>query len=188
MLDTPLASISWREFAVDMVSALAWPAVVIVALVVFRHQIRLLILALKSVKTRVLDFEFQTRVAALPDPPGTRPPVDAARPVSPRAEVLEAWIALESAIEGALARLDREEDMERNALVRPDILREARWLADAGWLDQDGLELVTDLRVLRNTAAHEPELTLSVDDAVRYRVAATTLVEWLNRYPQLPSR
>lgn len=166
-------------FIAELVKALAWPATIVILVVLVRHPLRGLIPLLTRFKYKDLELEFGRKVeelqalvaVELPDPappalpPAPPEPIATLAEVSPRAAVLEAWRKLEVT---AVQRVRRKISAAGGdpGKVRPhEALRE---LQKDETLGHTAAELLPVLRELRNRAAHAPEFALSSESALNY--------------------
>jgi inactivated superfamily I helicase len=85
-------------------------------------------------------------------------------PVSPRAAILEAWRGVESAILEAAHSLGKPFFDDRS----PVLVSAIRALEESGQLLRAQADILDDLRQLRNEAAHAPEFSIPVSDALDY--------------------
>lgn len=175
---------SWQEFVADLAQSLAWPAAVVVLALTFRKHIGNLIPSLESVEVPGIKAQFKRLPKVDDNVPTTGAKsgeelVRLVAEVSPRAQVLEAWLTLEEAVYSAADDHDASTGMMRNELLRRDPLREANLLVDAGWLEPADLDLIAELRGLRNSVVHSRRVEVDIDDAVRYSLAASGIADKL---------
>lgn len=194
------------EFVASLVNSLAWPVVVGVLIVVLRTQIRAIfarlgdrVADLKSLRgpggtsaefdDRVLDVKQE--VSALPEPKSSadgQKQLDGGRDVaqdqdlialaeaSPRAAILEAWIALESSIR----RLYGATNPRENAHQAPvnTMLRKLREQAADPLIDS--INSMAELYYLRIQAAHSKNFEISSLAAYEYAESAYRLARIIN--------
>ena len=184
----------WQEFVTKMVDALVWPTVVIIVLLLFRTEVKARLTQLKSLKLRDVELQFETALkdverasGALPGPAPEQLAVSAARVVSPRAEIVEAWLELEAAVHRAYDRLDAAQGMVSNQLVHRSASEMTRRLVQENCLGSTTYDIVRELQGLRNAAVHEKELPISAAEAERYARSCARLVLLLdNAGPEVP--
>lgn len=166
------------EFVASLVSSLAWPSVVVIAIVLLRGPITILLPLLRRLKYKEIEVEFaetirdlREDVDALPQVPGGAPlrvPEEEKllkmAAVSPRAAVLEAWRLLESEAKRTLA--DRGEPIPADRPLTGPAL--SRKLQAREVLDDASRETLDRLRHLRNQAAHADEFALDENLAREY--------------------
>jgi hypothetical protein len=187
---------SLLEFVASLVSSLAWPAVVLAGLLLFRRGIRSRIADIRRVAwgDKVVDFterldriesEAVTLVTAaeetLPAPhdhPGSPADAqDAARfevvlEAEPRLAVVDTW----ASIEREMQRVAVERGYGPKAKSATFVMR--RLIAD-GILDRETGEVLDALRLLRNDVVHLRHKSVSVEDARRYRELAGLVISKL---------
>lgn len=178
---------NWIEFISSIVSALAWPATVIILVVILRKPLKGLIPLLQRMKYKDFEMEFGRKLAEAREEAGVEgeTPIDAeptpeearinelAR-VSPRAAVTEAWRWVELAsLEAARTLLG---DKFRHKTFTFHAIRK---LEQDERIDRRAVLLLHDLRGLRNDAVHSPEFAISADTALEYAQMARQLVGYL---------
>lgn len=170
------------QLLVQLIIGIAWPVVVLWIAYLFKRELTALFGRVSRFKYKDVEFEMglakaeeratiiqrNETVPQLPDPE-TSKKFDQLRriaDVSPRAAIMEAWIAIEDAagrsgfIQGAQQPLINAESF-------------VHYLVHTGKLPAESDSLVTELRNLRDhAAAHKianiPEFTLTRQDAERY--------------------
>ncbi|WP_255991629.1 hypothetical protein [Chitinolyticbacter albus] len=182
----------WLTFIAELVKALAWPSCIVIAVLLFRQPLYDLIPLLKKLKYKELELEFarevfelQREVAeSIPSEPTSMvaSPSDSDRyfklaALSPRAAILEVWLAVETASVRALSSLYSVPPLDgmRSA---PDL---GSSLKNSNLIDESQFNIFQRLRGLRNKAAHAEELALSEEDARHYVDLAMKLVAHLNQ-------
>jgi hypothetical protein len=169
--------LEWKSFIVEIVKAFAWPMTVLLIFAALRKPLLNLFPLLARLKFKDLEFNFSRKLektamdaAALPAPETF--PSDQAynghllklADSSPRAAILEAWIKLEkAAIEAA-----RQKDIDITYIILRNPLRLTQFLEEKGIIDNRQGRVFTDLRDLRNSAAHAQGFEPSKSDALEY--------------------
>ncbi|HZX81063.1 MAG TPA: hypothetical protein VFE72_08950 [Lysobacter sp.] len=164
------------EFIAAMTKALAWPVALVAIFLVLRRHLVARLPELESLEWKDFHLRFGRRVhqlaaeaqAALdPAEIASAPSIDGeARrrrlaEISPRAAILEAWIELEGAAAVALRR--RGAAIPQRELQQPSRLADA--LISSGLLGAGQATLLSELRRLRNAAAHAADPRIDVDTA-----------------------
>lgn len=166
----------WVEFLASLVDSLAWPASLLVLVFLVRDELKKLIPALENLRYKGFEVEFGRKVAELEEQAEAAdlPPSESylgddqesvvARlvPISPRAAVMEAWREVEMAMRGAARRHDIGLSQQLGVRLM------AEELSKAGVLSPSTVDLLSDLRALRNEAAHAKEVDLAPGDAWEY--------------------
>lgn len=183
------------EFIAHVIDVAAWPTTVLVIVVLLRCQISQVMDRLSRFRYKDLDIDFAreldhlrttalaanvpAKLSALPtDDPAMRPLQLADRLASdfPEAAVGSAWAALETALYEALGRIAGNEQMRFDP-YNPIAI--ARHLRDIGHIDSKTVELLTEMRNLRNHAVHHPghvSLGMTAAEATEYVAHARGLV------------
>lgn len=166
----------WLSFTAEIVKATAWPAALIVVFLVLRKQFVTLLPGLESLRWKDFEARFRRKVhevsvearaalsdpelAKLPPPPEEHELLRLAE-LSPRAAILEAWIALENAAANALRREDAP--ITSKEIRQPAKLVDALVESDLLTASQGGI--LRELRHLRNAAAHASDPKITVETA-----------------------
>ncbi|AXK72797.1 hypothetical protein DWG18_11250 [Lysobacter sp. TY2-98] len=166
----------WLQFIAAMTASLAWPFALIVLFLLVRRPLLARVPDLEILEWKDFRFRFGRRVHELAAQ-ARRELVDAdagtpltlegedhrlqLAEISPRAAILEAWIELEVAAMNALRR--RGVAVTRQELQQPARLADA--LINADLLDASQADLLSQLRRLRNAAAHASDPKITVDTA-----------------------
>ena len=174
----------WLQFF----SSLAWPAVAVLALLLFLKPLRQIVLSLRSLSYKEFKADFGQQLqkaetealqltppamALLPPPPPADPEqrFRALAEISPNSAVLEAWLNVELALKDLAPQAGI--DLRRGS----SILYLTRVLRQKNIVDQPTAALLEDLRVLRNTAIHpEGEQRVTAEQAERYKEMADRVV------------
>ena len=178
----------WLSFLSSVIGSLAWPASLLLLVLVLRKPIRELLPGLQRLRYKELELEFERRIEEIREEVAEELPANArlALPapesdailrlaeVSPRAAVLEAWRILELAALAAARRLGG--DALRGATIT---FHAIRFLERAPTVDRSAVSLLRDLRGLRNQAAHAPEFALTRASALGYAATAATIARYL---------
>src|SRR5262249_50169356 len=165
----------------ELTKAIAWPAVVFAIGLLFRTEIRHALGRLSHLKYRDIEASFKEELrsveaesrlieTSLPTGPKTKmvpgPEAVEARDrllslaaISPRAAITEAWLEVEASVQ---------------SLAEDQGIKGQRFISAINALHAKGvipfavLNITTQLRDLRNRAAHAPEIALTQSEAERY--------------------
>jgi len=180
-----VTQMDWKSFTAAVVEDVAWPLAVVTILLLFRVELLKLIPQLQKLKFKDLELEFAKQLSAAAAEAGLSPPlsaeeeptedrpmlrrggvdhyVEALAAVSPRAAILESWVAFEVLAQRAL------EKMVGGPTPRPlqisevfDLLRKGNVISTA---EQRALER---LRELRNHVVHGPDVMLTRERTIEY--------------------
>ena len=195
----------WLEFYQSVIGSVAWPLVVVLAIVFFHKQLLAKLPEMDGLKVPGAEMSFKKRVAEVSEqakeietPDKTEAEANDARLVqlinmaaaSPTGAILAAWKDLEAESKALLDRAAQvlphesnpsganRDGKTRNALSNAWALRSYQLLPSAE------VKTYESLRQLKNRAAHEPEGAISVDEARSYvRIAdkLTDLIRGLRR-------
>lgn len=174
-------------FIVEMTKALAWPVVAVVIILIVRRPLLAMLPLVRRLRYGSLELDFGRRVHELAAEVDKELPAVADEPLaerlaqlarlSPRAAVLEAWLALEA----AAAEASRREGLDLTSRERRTPLLLGQALEQAGILDEQKLEIFHRLRNLRNAAAHASDFELDNQSAVEYGQLALRLAGFLRQ-------
>lgn len=172
-------------FIAELFKAGAWPVAAVSIALIFRKQIQALLVRLKKGKFGPAEFEFEEAVRELqqdavelqlPAASQSSVPTLSQAALEPRAVVLQSWIEVESAIE-ALAKkhglLTEGKSPSSSQLVRA--------LKNAEVLKPEYIALFSELRFLRNRAAHERDFNPSAESVQGFARLAKELAAEAHR-------
>jgi hypothetical protein len=183
--------LDYLTFIASIVKSIAWPATVVVALFMVRKQLPRLARSLRKLKLKDFEVEFGEAAEELQaEAQKVLPPLSAgllqaseskisghatlSRTGSPRGQILEAWLAVESAAHAVLLShkfVQPGDDASASANVRH--------LLNAGVLNTAQAAIMEELLVLRNRAVHLPSAEFSRADVNNYQKTAEALTEFL---------
>lgn len=164
------------EHLVEIIKALAWPVSVVWLGYIFRGEVRQLLSRMSSFKYKGLEANFERELAEAEDkakaipapsdtPPGqTQPQAEQLfriAEVSPRAAVVEAWTLIETAaVKGGLT--------SGAAIQRTNPKMIVDYLISSGKFSDESINLIEQLRRIRNRASRMPDFAISQEEAERY--------------------
>lgn len=183
-------------FVSNLISSVVWPLIVVSIVVLLRKPLRELIRdlgrRLRSIKFPGGEAEFSQELAEIKEAAdeANLPPVEAVptgaplllgvevdisqwarlAELSPTAAISEAWRQVENAMREAARRFDIPESETRSAIAL------IRALGKRQALSPDTVAIVSDLRGIRNTAAHGMKVEISQSDAIEYISLARRII------------
>ena len=181
------------EFIASLVGSLAWPAAVVIVVIVFRNPIGEQLSRLAalrgpggwSAEFRERIRQIETQAELLPAPSTYQPEeLEFASDVQmlpqlaenfPQESIVESWLLVERSIRSAAARIGLD-----LSPIWP-ASRVAERLAEEGHIPRDLIGLIESLRTVRNIAAHSAKFDVPIDGAVSYAQAARSVAEVLER-------
>lgn len=184
---------NWLEFIAEAIKALSWPITVVLIIYLLRKPLSELIPLLRKLKYKELELDFGKQIKELSEKATKELPVvekidlvteevgehlTEIAQVAPRAAIIEAWIELEKA---AIAALEKRSFKATSRELRTPRLLEAS-LIKAEILDKNKITIFSDLRRLRNAAAHAYEFALEPNTAIEYVDLSIRLIEYLHEY------
>lgn len=187
-------------FVSNLISSIIWPLIVVFIAVLLRNPLRELIRdlgrRLRSIKFPGGEAEFSQELAEIKEAAdeANLPPVEAALPseslllrvegdvsqwarlaeLSPTAAITEAWRQVERAMREAARRFEIPESETRSAIAL------IRTLGKRQALSPETVAIVSDLRGIRNTAAHGMKVEISQSDAIEYISLARRIIATLH--------
>lgn len=185
----------WKQFIAEIVTSLAWPALVIVILFIFKSELAKVVQRLAHLKYKDLELDFEKvkqqaeelHKEILVEPQALKSPVfisledqilDAVER-APSAAILLAWSGLETAMASAVARLaiSPESPSYRSPMHNIEMLTKY-----AG-LSKSPASLLHIMRVIRNKVAHERDAMLSItqDQVLNYANVAVDIIQHLEQ-------
>ena len=180
----------WATVIVSETKALAWPIVVLTAVLTLRRQISTVITGLGSRLTTAkgggIELSFGAKIdeiqSTLPtaelaqlsaeDTAKRKNQIDDISMLPPAYIVSQAWLRAEDAI-GRAVKMQPIPPNELTMLQGPGFLRVAQ---KVGLVSKDEFETLNQLRVLRNQAAHFLTPGISLTDALRYDDIANSII------------
>jgi hypothetical protein len=164
------------EHFVELVKALAWPVAVIWIAYIFRAEVRQLLGRVSSFKYKDVEASFEKSLIKaeksaenIAKPHINESETDLSQKeqllrisdVSPRAAIVEAWTLIETAaMKNGLS--------SGSAIKRTNPKMILDYLASSGKFSPDSLELINQLRQIRNKASHMPDFAVTQSEAERY--------------------
>ena len=164
------------EHFVELVKALAWPVAVIWIAYIFRAEVRQLLGRVSSFKYKDVEASFEKSLSKaensaknIAKPQVSESETDLSQKeqllriadVSPRAAVVEAWTLIETA--AMKSGLSTGTAIKR---TNPKMILDH--LSASGKFSPDSLELINQLRQIRNKASHLPDFAVTQSEAERY--------------------
>lgn len=189
----------WLQFISGLVSSIAWPAVALTSLFMFRTELTKIIQRLAHLKYKDLELDFDkvkqqaeglhleiTQEPAMIESPvftSLEEQIMDAVERAPSAAVLLAWSGLETAIAAAVARLAISPDSPSYRSPMHNI----EMLSRNGRLSKKHESLLHEMRILRNKVAHEQDsmLSISQDQALNYASTAIDLIKHFENYNRI---
>jgi hypothetical protein len=183
----------WKQFIAQIVSSMAWPALTIVILFVFKRELAKIVERLAHLRYKDLELEFnkvkqqaeelhkdmpdQLEVRKSPIFISLEDQILDAVERGPSAAILLAWSGLEIAMASAVARLaiSAESPSYRSPMHNIEMLLKY------GNLPKSYANLLQEMRILRNKVAHEKGAMLSItkDQALDYANVAIDMIQHL---------
>lgn len=181
-----MEDIGWKLFFVQVIGALAWPAAFVIVAFGFRKEMKALLSRIRALKvsgaevgfSELLD-EASREAAVIPaiNTPSAMIDIDE-KVVSkhPHFAVIEAWRAIEAEISNLMQIIDP-------TLPRHEIngFRSLRMLRKTDLLSSEILELLEDLRRVRNAAVHDESPDITKGQALEFLSIASRVEEALKR-------
>jgi uncharacterized protein YutE (UPF0331/DUF86 family) len=162
------------EHFVEIIKAIAWPIAIVWVGYIFRSEVRQLLGRISSLKYKDMEANFDKQLAkaeseaksitvsnkTTEDLSQTEQLLRIAE-VSPRAAIVEAWTLIEMA--ASKKALKAGATLSRTS---PKMIVD--YLQRSGELPPNSLEIIEQLRKLRNQAVHMPDFAISQSEAERY--------------------
>jgi hypothetical protein len=184
---------NWKQFIAEIVSSLAWPAVILAILFMFRSELAKIVQRLAHLKYKDIELDFEKvkqqaeelHKEVLEEEPPEKSPVftsledqvfDAVER-APSAAILLAWSGLETAIASVVARLAISPEPPSYRAPMHNI----EMLTKYGGLAKSHASLLNEMRMLRNKVAHERDSMLSIthEQALNYANVAIDMIHHL---------
>ena len=182
------------SFIVRIVELTTWPVVSVILVLLLRKEIRVVAPNLRRLKAGPLEVEFERGTehlaAALESQPEAKealsqslvnPAISEVATASPRTAVLEAWLGVETAVNEALTRHATQVGGPGAMSARPSHRAMADTLLRAGLIHEGQVQMLDELRQLRNEVVHAQEFAPTQEAIERYLDSAKYLVWWLRK-------
>lgn len=183
----------WLTFLSSIVNAVAWPATLVVLLVLIREQLPQLAKSLRRLKYKDIEMEFGEAAKAIANEVQAVMPaaqadnkiagqekeevkarLEAIAELAPRAAILESWLQ----VEAAAADVIRQSNLGvLTPYPGPMRLRDS--LHKGGVLDKRQLAIFEQLRTLRNEAVHVPEAEFTKAAVSNYIESSIAIASYL---------
>lgn len=167
-------------FLAEVVKATAWPATTVVVTILFRKELRGILLRLRKGNVGSAEFEFQEAVTVLaenlaelspaPRPVALDPEIVNFAEIDPRGALLRAWFE----VEATLIDLSQRHGL-LNDQARRNPMALLRSLVNAELIPRDQFPIFIVLRRLCNQAAHEIDFKPPEDAVLGYLEIAEEL-------------
>ena len=182
---------NWRQFIAAIISSLAWPATLVVAILILKNQLPAIFPFIERLKYKGIELEFRKSVqelteksrGALPAPElgefaNDRNQLYTLAELSPRSAILEAWLQVETAAAEALQSRDPSlaSQVRMAAPLRIGELLNRRQIINA-----QQLEIFHRLRALRNQAVHISGATFQLNEVIEYIDLALSLASQIRK-------
>jgi hypothetical protein len=182
--------LGWLEFIAAITKAAAWPAVVVVAIAVFRDPLSLVIRSLRSLKFRDAELRFEEKLEKVEDesiillPETTSADSSDARVAikqtaalseAPEEQITHDWYSVRRAI----WELAKRSGMASADRLKP--LAEIRWLEEHSIIDASTARILRELKHLRDMAkSGQGALAIDSDQAERFRKLSERMISTLD--------
>ncbi|AZC56414.1 hypothetical protein [Pseudomonas chlororaphis] len=183
----------WLTFLSSIVNAVAWPATLVVLLVLIREQLPQIAKSLRRLKYKDIEMEFGEAAKAIANEVQTIMPaaqadnkiagqekeevkarLEAIAELAPRAAILESWLQ----VEAAAADVIRQNNLGvLTPYPGPMRLRDS--LHKGGILNKRQLAIFEQLRTLRNEAVHVPEAEFTKAAVSNYIESSIAIASYL---------
>ncbi len=176
------------DFAAKIVASLAWPVTLLTIIFFLRKPIRNLLPFLERLKYKDFELSFRRQLEEALQTSDIKQVTQGEYSesaklalTSPRASVLQAWQELEMAAE---AKLKEFQPISRQTRFGPD--GALGYFEFVGALVPRTKKALSQLRALRNQAAHLPDSALSTQDALGYMQVAETIKRQIESLATIP--
>jgi hypothetical protein len=183
----------WLTFFSSIINALAWPATLIVLLILIRKQLPQIAKSLRRLKYKDIEVEFGETAKAIANEVKAIVPaaqtenkiagqekeevkarLEAIAELAPRAAILESWLQ----VEAAAADVIRQNNLDVSTPY-PGPLRLRDSLHKGGILNKRQIAIFEQLRTLRNEAVHVPDAEFTKAAVSNYIESAIAIASYL---------
>ena len=191
----------WKQFFASVVGSVAWPASVIITVLLLKAPLAKLLPKIRSFKYGDLHIDLEQQLAEVkaevkasePEPllseqPAPPPNALQLAAISPRSAVLMAWLEVEKRIEEIASEHNLTTTTTSYGLVRPMMTAEAmRQLHENGIINALTFKTYRKLNRIRNEAAHMTSREIEYDEAVSMAEMCQWLLKSLDYSSSSPS-
>ena len=183
----------WLTFFSSAINSLAWPATLIVLLILIRKQLPQIAKSLRRLKYKDIEVEFGETAKAIANEVKAIVPaaqaenkiagqekdevkarLEAIAELAPRAAILESWLQVET----AAADVIRQNNLGASTIY-PGPMRLRDSLFKGGILNNRQIAIFEKLRTLRNEAVHVPEAEFTKAAVSNYIESAIAIASYL---------
>lgn len=183
----------WLTFFSSIINTLAWPATLIVLLILIRKQLPQIAKSLRRLKYKDIEVEFGETAKAIANEVKAIVPaaqaenkiagqekeevkarLEAIAELAPRAAILESWLQ----VEAAAADVIRQNNLDVSTPY-PGALRLRDSLHKGGILNKRQIAIFEQLRTLRNEAVHVPDAEFTKAAVSNYIESAIAIASYL---------
>ncbi|WP_417914087.1 hypothetical protein [Candidatus Electronema sp. JM] len=180
------------ELISKIVDSLAWPAVVVLLAFRFKHSLIPILESLSSilnnlnkVKNGGFEMEFSRKTLEIDraspkafgsDQKDFEPKINK-KDSSPKAIIIEYWIDILRS-----AKKLHEDQFSDFYLNSDDHMAINDFLAKKRVLNAEGMKIFNELRKIRNRAVHEPDSTITIDQAILFAKQSNRLINYFDKY------
>lgn len=179
----------WKQFFAAVVGSIAWPAAIIITVLMLKAPLAKLLPKIRSFKYGDLHIDLEQQLAEvkaevtasepeplLADQPLPPPSALELAAISPRSAVLMAWIEVEKKIREMASQYGLTTKITPNGQIRPLMLTDSmRQLFEKGIVNELTFNTYRKLNRIRNEAAHMTSKEIEYDEAV----AMSEMCQWL---------
>ena len=185
----------WLTFIATVINSLAWPGVVIGIVLIVRKKLPDLVAALRRLKYKDLELEFEASAKAIEEqsnkalpeitktitvagssPEEMRNHLTGIADIAPRSAILEAWLLVERA---AVAVVRKRGISDFRSMPGPMRLRD--YLVKGELLNASQVAVFEELRNLRNEAVHAANAQFTTEAVSNYISAALKMAAYLEQ-------
>jgi hypothetical protein len=161
----------WLTFIAEIVKALGWPVAAVVIALLFREQLKALLVRVRKGKLGPAEFEFEESVNSLKLEAAQlsqRPPESLSEETvallasNPRSAIINSWLDVEESMRALL----RANGFAAPAVFSP--MKIIKAVKSLSIVDPVYVEFTDELRQLRNRATHDPDFSPSQESVIDY--------------------
>lgn len=165
----------WKTFIAEIISSLAWPALIAFILVKNKDQITRLIETLKTLKAGDFEFDFTNEIRELKEIEETDIDImdqDISKSRLPtKYMITELWLRLENGINDFAKKNDIN--------PHPNVVRTLDKLDHSQVIDNKDKYIILELRKIRNEAVHSTTYNPDISDVLEYKSLVKNLLKKL---------
>lgn len=163
------------EFVVKILAIVTWPIVLVVIVGKFKEEIKSLAERIDNANIAGVGVQFRRLADKYQDVDGeVTPDQEISSDIDPRGSIISAWLNIETKLYGMFenSNVISSGYGDKSFRFRPPVYKLIGYLKEKEIIGKNEVDILNDLRKMRNKVAHDADLKLSQDDVTQYLILA----------------